>query len=351
MPDDPFAQKPVSRPGSGGRQARPSINPVSAAMRRPSAPLVEQKQDQIALDPRLAGLQIVAIDRIRPGEYQFRDELDEANDQEYLDLRARILASLEKQPGEEKILEHVWKVAPEPGNNYYLNPIFGGHRRLQICKEAGVKHAIVWIKEYDEDDMAIGNYDENKGRKDTSLLEDARLFRALKERRKWTQEAIAQRLGVRGGRDHVARCVLLLDYAPDIQEMASRDPERGIRAAGELARLDKHFPPEKAKELRVPLIAGFYHEDSKKRYTTDMLKLKVDKLILDRDAIMAGETKEEPMATPIQDEILKRLARAVDSRKRFALYLKSLGDQPPWPDERAELESLRREIDEVLARS
>src|SRR5579862_1115774 len=250
MPNDPFAQIPVSRPG-GGKPARPTISPVSTAMRRPAVSTAKGAEKETeARNPRLERLQLVSVEHIRGSHYQHRDTLNVAEDRDYQQLLAQVSADLEKQVDQEhRTIEHVFLVMPDPDDEEQFILAKGGHRRYQVCLDLGVKEIYVWVKEFNQEELAIGTYGENKGRRKTNWLEDARTYQDIMETLGWNQSQVATYLHVEGGQPHISRCLSMLDYHPDLQRMLVSAEDRGMRAAKELFQLEKHFGIEKAREL------------------------------------------------------------------------------------------------------
>jgi ParB/RepB/Spo0J family partition protein len=336
---DPFEQQPVARPTSGrGKAARPSISPVSTAMRRPSVAHNGTEKEGAPVDPRLARLQVVPVDRIKASRYQHRDELNAAEDKEYQQLSAQIQADLEAQPDDEhRTIEHVFIVMPDPKDEAKLILASGGHRRLDVCLDLGVKEIYVWIKEYDEATLATGTYKENKGRKKTNWLEDARTYQDIMSTLGWNQTEVAKMLHVEGGQPHVSRCLSMLDYHPDLQRMLAISEERGMRAAKELARLEKHFGTDKARELWAPLIAGFLNEEL---YTDDIEK-KVKQLL--------GEAPDKAKKTEVTEfPVLRQQRLAQGIRRKWQSFRKDLGNEPLDAEVRSEVETVYLEMGAFL---
>jgi ParB/RepB/Spo0J family partition protein len=289
-------------------------------------------------DPRLARLQVVPIDRIKASHYQHRDELNVAEDKEYQQLLAQVQADLELQPDDgHRTIEHVFVVMAESDGEQKLILASGGHRRYQVCLDLGVKEVYVWIKDYNEAALATGTYTENKGRKKTNWLEDARTYQDIMASLGWNQTEVAKYLHVEGGQPHVSRCLSMLDYHPDLQRMLAIAEERGMRAAKELARLEKRFGPDKARELWIPLIAGFLGED----LFTDDIEKKVKQLLGEEpDKVKKTEATEFPLIRR------QRLAQGV--RKKWQSFRSEIGDAPLDDEVRAEVEIIYKEMGDLL---
>jgi ParB/RepB/Spo0J family partition protein len=287
-------------------------------------------------DPRLARLQVVPISRIKASHYQHRDELNVAEDKEYQQLLAQVQADLELQPDNgHKTIEHVFVVMPDSNDELILSS--GGHRRYQVCLDLGVKEVYVWIKDYNEAALATGTYTENKGRKKTNWLEDARTYQDIMASLGWNQTEVAQYLHVEGGQPHVSRCLSMLDYHPDLQRMLAIAEERGMRAAKELARLEKLFGPDKARELWTPLIAGFLNGE----LFTDDIEKKVKQLLGEEpDKVKKTEAAEFP--------VIRRQRLAQGIRKKWQSFRSEIGDEPLDDEVRTEVETIYREMGELL---
>ena len=297
-----------------------------------------QETSTTQTDPRLARLQMVPIGRIKASHYQHRDELNITEDREYQQLLAQVQADLESQPDDgHKTIEHVFIVMPDPQDEQKLILASGGHRRYQVCLDLDVKEVYVWIKDYDEAALATGTYTENKGRKKTNWLEDARTYQDIMATLGWNQTEVAQYLHVEGGQPHVSRCLSMLDYHPDLQRMLAIAEERGMRAAKELARLEKRFGPDKARELWAPLIAGFLGGE----LFTDDIEKKVKQLL--------GEEPEKVKKTEATEfPVIRRQRLAQGIRKKWQSFRSEIGNEPLDAEVRAEVETIYREMGELL---
>ena len=299
-------------------------------------------QEQVQLPSWFQQFQLVSIDSIRPGPFQVRMVIDPEKDEQ---LRKQIRTDLEHHD----TLQHVFVVVLDPDDNAFYNPKLGGHRRLNIAKELGVKEVFIWIEEYDQEELARGTYFENNrgARQDLTIVEEGELFRRVQKTLGWTQTTIAERFYVEGGQSHVARCMQAASYPEDIRRMLFKDPERGMRAAEKLAQLEA-LGPEEAREARAPLIEGFLAKDSQKRLSTDSIQIAVDRILgmasFEEGALRQGGPQQLPV------EQLRRLERATTARKSFGRYMREIGEARPSVEERAELESLRRQIEAILAR-
>jgi len=332
--NDPFAQRPITRPVHNSKTERPALAPVSAALQSKNKGTRPENEG----DPRQSRLQMVSIDRITASHFQHRDELNATEDREYQTLLAQVRGDLEKQKETPlRTIEHVFIVMPDPANEQRLILAKGGHRRYEVCLDLGVKEIYVWIKDYDETALATGTYQENKGRKKTNWIEDARTFKDMMESLDLTQAQVAQVLHVEGGQPHVSRCLAMLDYHPDLQRMVALGEERGMRAAKELARLESHFGTDKARELWTPLIAGFRTGE----LFTDDIESKVKHLLGEEPG---KEKKPEVAEFPVIRR--QRLAKSVHDK--WKSFRREIGNEPLDDETRDAIETVYREIGEIL---
>jgi ParB/RepB/Spo0J family partition protein len=323
------------------KPARPKLDAYKNLADQDSEQNAQELHTPSTVDSRLNCLQLVPIERLTSSQFQGRDELNITEDREYQQLRTQVEADLTLQPDNEpRTIEHVFVVMPNPKNDEELILASGGHRRLKVCLDLGVKEVFVWIKKYDVATLATGTYKENKGRKKTNWLEDARTFKDIMETLGWTQSDLAQYLHVEGGQPHISRCLAMLDYHPDLQRMLALSEERGMRAAKELARLEKHIGIEKARELWAPLITGFLNGE----LFTDDIEQKVKGLI-------GGEPEKQIKADTTEFPELRLKTQAVSVRKKWHSFRKEIGDGPLSPDLKAEIEAVYQEMGEILARS
>ncbi len=294
--------------------------------------------EQVQLPSWFQQFQLISIDSIRPGPYQVRVVVDPEKDEQ---LRKQIKTDLEKH----ETIQFVFVVSVDQEEARFYNPKMGGHRRLKIAKELGVKEVYIWIEEYDQEELARGTYFENNrgARQDLTIVEEGELFRRVQQTLGWTQATIAERFYVEGGQPHVARCIQAASYPDDIQQMLFQDPERGMRAAEKLAQLEA-LGPEKARDARAPLIEAFLE----KKLSTDSIQIAVDRMLSRASFEDVEQSQQEPSTLPVEQ--LRRLERATTARKSFGRYLREIGEAQPSDEERTELEMLRQQIEVILAR-
>lgn len=285
----------------------------------------EQEDVQHSLPPWMRNLQLVPIERIKPGRYQARKE--EAKDQAiYQQLETQMQSDYERGQ-----LRLFLSVMPDPDDPTFYNPSRGGHRRIEIARRIGVKEILCFVEDvYDAKELLRGTYAENLGRQNLTMIEEGYIYQAaLDDNPDWTQDDVAAHLHVSGGRMHVAHCIRSINYASDIQAMIYAAPERSKRVASALAKLD---PLPDAAKKRVKIIADFLSE----KLTVDQVEVMVERLLNGKKPLGVKE--------------IARIERIQSTRKGFARYLKEIGAQKPDEEERRELEGLFREIQEILAR-
>jgi ParB family chromosome partitioning protein len=153
--------------------------------------------------PPAAGTVETAL--VRPNPFQPRTDFDEA------DLKA--LADSIRREG---LLQPV-VVRPAGGGLYQL---VAGERRWRAAKLAGLDRLPALVREVDDRKMLELALVENIQRRDLNPIEKARAFRQLMQLNSWTQEQLADAVGL--GRPTVANFMRLLELPAEIQEAVSR---------------------------------------------------------------------------------------------------------------------------------
>ncbi len=146
----------------------------------------------------------VETELIRPNPFQPRSEFDEEE--------IRTLAESLRREG---MLQPV--VVRPSGGIYQL---VAGERRWRAAKLAGLERVPALVRRVDDRKMLELALVENLQRRDLNPIEKARAFRQLMQLNSWTQEQVADAVGL--GRPTVANFVRLLDLPPEIQEAVSR---------------------------------------------------------------------------------------------------------------------------------
>ncbi|HYU75984.1 MAG TPA: ParB/RepB/Spo0J family partition protein [Ktedonobacteraceae bacterium] len=284
-----------------------------------------QSQELPALPPTTSRrLMTVPVSTIRPGRYQKRESVDP---EKYQQLKDQI---------QELGLNFVAVLCVDPDDNAFYNPMMGGHLRIQAAAELGITEVSAILREYDRVALAKGTYFENNGRQPLSLIDEGLIFKQCQEDEGWTQEEIATKLLVPGGRSHVALCLLTVTAPPDIQQMLRKDPKRGQRCFYYLRQLDV-LGEEKAMELRAPLIRDFLLG----KLSTDEVQLLV-KQILHREQ---GEAEQQ-----VSLDDVRRQNKISSTLKSFRRFEKEIGQTVPSPAEREALLKLKEKIDGILGR-
>ena len=141
---------------------------------------------------------------IQPNPFQPRTEFDEEE--------IRALADSLRREG---MIQPV--VVRPAGGGYQL---VTGERRWRAAKAAGLERVPALVREVDDRKMLELALVENIQRRDLNPLEKARAFRQLMQLNSWTQEQLAEAVGL--GRPTVANFMRLLELPPEIQEAVSR---------------------------------------------------------------------------------------------------------------------------------
>ncbi|MBI3856501.1 MAG: ParB/RepB/Spo0J family partition protein [Planctomycetes bacterium] len=145
------------------------------------------------------------INTIRPNPYQPRSDFD-----------AKDIESLAESLKKDGLLQPV--VVRPAGAGFFQ--LVAGERRWRAAKLAGLARVPVVIREVEDKKMLELALVENLQRRDLNPMEKARAFRQLMTLHSWTQEQLADALGM--GRPTVANFVRLLDLPVEVQEAVSR---------------------------------------------------------------------------------------------------------------------------------
>jgi len=145
------------------------------------------------------------INTIRPNPYQPRSEFD-----------PKEIESLAESLKKDGLLQPV--VVRPAGAGFYQ--LVAGERRWRAAKLAGLARIPVIIREVEDKKMLELALVENVQRRDLNPMEKARAFRQLMTLNSWTQEQLADSLGM--GRPTVANFTRLLDLPLEVQEAVSR---------------------------------------------------------------------------------------------------------------------------------
>lgn len=147
----------------------------------------------------------IDVSMIRPNPFQPRVDFDEKDIKSLADSLMR-----------QGLLQPV-VVRPVPGGLYQL---IAGERRWRASKLAGFERIPAMVRQADDKKMLELALVENLQRRDLNPLEKARAFRQLMQLNNWTQEELADAVGL--GRPTVANFMRLLEAPLEIQEAVSR---------------------------------------------------------------------------------------------------------------------------------
>jgi len=155
--------------------------------------------------PAKPDVSTMEINTIRPNPYQPRTEFD-----------PKEIESLAESLKKDGLLQPV--VVRPAGAGFYQ--LVAGERRWRAAKLAGLARVPVVIREVEDKKMLELALVENIQRRDLNPMEKARAFRQLMTLHSWTQEQLADALGM--ARPTVANFVRLLDLPLEVQEAVSR---------------------------------------------------------------------------------------------------------------------------------
>jgi ParB family chromosome partitioning protein len=147
----------------------------------------------------------VEIHLLRPNPCQPRTDFDEKE-----------IASLAESLKRDGFLQPV--VVRPSGGGFYQ--IVAGERRWRAAKLSGLSRIPVVIREVDDRKMLELALIENLQRRDLNPMEKARAFRQLMQLHNWTQDQLADSVGM--ARPTVANFLRLLELPTEIQEAVSR---------------------------------------------------------------------------------------------------------------------------------
>lgn len=161
----------------------------------------EENEDYAKLD-RLRSYKTIAIDLLRPSDFQPRHRMDE----EHLDDLARSI-------GEKGILQPILvRRHPDEANVF---EIIAGERRWRAAQKAQLHEVPIVIKELSDSEALEIALVENLQRQDLSPLEEADGYRRLTEDFSHTQEDLARSIGK--SRSHVANMMRLLNLPEPVK--------------------------------------------------------------------------------------------------------------------------------------
>ena len=146
-------------------------------------------------------LQMLALDRLRPGRYQPRSKMDPAS-------LAELALSIKEQGVMQPIL-----VRPVDGGRF---EIVAGERRWRAAQQAGLREVPALVRNVPDQSALAVALIENIQREDLNPLEEARGLARLIEEFGLTHEAAAKAVG--RSRSAVSNLLRLTGLAPPVQE-------------------------------------------------------------------------------------------------------------------------------------
>lgn len=207
----------------------------------------------------------VAVDKIAPNPHQPRKDFDEDG-----------LKELEASIRRHGVLQPL--VVMRQGGGYLL---VAGERRLRAAKEAGLQSVPVVLREdLSEADLLELALVENVQRRDLNPIERAVGFREMLDRLSITQEAVAQKVGLR--RSTVANHLRLLELPKDAQDAV----RKGVISMGHARALLGLQQTEQIKKTLEQIVR-------------DELSVRdVERLVRNRNLAEDSEPAKEPERAP-----------------------------------------------------
>jgi ParB family chromosome partitioning protein len=215
------------------------------------------------------------INTIRPNPYQPRTEFD-----------SKDIESLSESLKKDGLLQPV--VVRPAGAGFYQ--IVAGERRWRAAKLAGLARVPVVIRSVDDKKMLELALVENIQRRDLNPMEKARAFKQLMTLNSWTQDQVADSLGM--ARPTVANFIRLLDLPLEIHEAVSR----GTISMGHARALLS--VPQRATQ--VQLLKQIIQDDLSVRA--------LEKLAAPKSAVPSkGAKKTEPWIKEFEQKLMDKL--------------------------------------------
>jgi len=221
------------------------------------------------------------INTIRPNPYQPRSEFD-----------PKEIESLAESLKKDGLLQPV--VVRPAGAGFYQ--LVAGERRWRAAKLAGLARVPVVIRDVEDKKMLELALVENIQRRDLNPMEKARAFRQLMTLNAWTQEQLADSLGM--GRPTVANFLRLLDLPIEVQEAVSR----GTLSMGH------------ARALLAVAQRGTMLQLLKKIVTEDLSVRSLEKLVTTSPASASSKSskKVEPWIQEFEQKLMDKLGVKVN---------------------------------------
>jgi ParB family chromosome partitioning protein len=222
------------------------------------------------------------LSAIRPNPYQPRGDFDEKEIQ-------ALSASIQRQG----LLQPV--VVRKAADGFYQ--LVAGERRFRAAKLAGLSRIPAVVKEVDDKRMLEFALVENLQRKDLNPIEKARAFRQLTQLNNWTQEDLADAVGL--GRPTVANFLRLLELPAEVQEAVSRGTISMGHARALLA------VPNRATMMQV----------LRKILEEDLSVRAVEKMVSQRPApapAPSSSSRKEPYLAELEQRLMDKLGFRVE---------------------------------------
>lgn len=250
----------------------------------------------------------VEVSRIRPNPFQPRAEFDEGE-----------IAALAESLKRQGVLQPV-VVRPAEGGFYEL---VAGERRWRASKKAGLDRIPAVIREVDDRRMLEMALVENIQRRDLNPIEKARAFRQLMQLNSWTQEEVADAVGL--GRPTVANFIRLLELPPEIQEAVSR----GTITMGHARALLGVAP----RSAQLQMVRRIIEEDLSVRALEKLARRRSEP---SSESGNGGSSRREPYLEELERKLMDRLGVRVEimpeaivipygSNQQLTAILKRLG--------------------------
>ena len=204
------------------------------ALGRGLGALIPQADTEVALvDPIEQSPGEVALASIRPNPFQPRTVF---NPESLSELAASIRENGLIQP----------LVVRDAGNGVY--ELIAGERRLHACKQAGLTHVPVVVRQATRRDMLQMALVENLQREDLNPIEEAEAYQRLANEFALTQEEIADRVGK--SRASVANALRLLHLDAELRDLIAK----GTLSAGHARALLGVPSPETRRKIAKEIV-------------------------------------------------------------------------------------------------
>lgn len=221
----------------------------------------------------------VDVDDLRPNPLQPRQDFD-----------PEAIAELARSIKETGILQPL-VVVPE-GNHY---KIVVGERRWRAAQKIGIAKVPAIVRQLTEVEQIEASLVENLQRKDLNPIEIAHAYQKLIEELKYTQEAVAEKVGK--DRTSVANFIRLLKLPPEVQRMVAE----GKMSMGHARALITLENPDQQVFLSRLIVEK------------NLSVREVEKMMTDKRRASSPERKQEldPDLQALQDELIQTLGTKV----------------------------------------